>query len=101
MAQSGGLVLVVGLGGKLAVLKDTHDDGSCTVSALVLGEIVGARELLPAFSALEGLVMSVKRAVMAFEMFLTAEPTITQSADEGLGRVFSQGLLAATTIDRL
>jgi len=101
LAQGSGLVLVVGLWGELAVLKDAHDNGSCTVSALVLSKIVRARELLSTFSALEGLVVSVKRAVMAFEMFLAAEATIAQGADKGLRGIFGQGLLAAATVNRL
>ena len=76
--------------------KDTHDHGASSVGTLVLGEVVRAGELLAAVGALKGLLVSVERAVVALEVFLAAEATRAESADEGLGRVLSQGLLAAT-----
>jgi len=70
------------------------------VSALVLRQVVAARELLTAVSALEGLVVSVQRAVVALEVFLAAEATRAKSADEGLGGILSQRLLATTAAGR-
>jgi len=76
--------------------EDAHNHGAGTVSALVLAEVVGARELLATVGALERLVVGVERAVVTLEVFLTTEATRAESADEGLGRVLSQRLLAAT-----
>ena len=78
------------------LVKNTHDHGTGTVSALVLAEVVGAGELLAAVSALERLVVGVERAVVTLEVFLATEAAGAESADEGLGRVLSQRLLAAT-----
>jgi hypothetical protein len=76
--------------------ENTHDHGTGTVSALVLAEVVRAGELLAAVGALERLVVGVERTVVALEVFLAAEATGAESADEGLGRVLGQRLLAAT-----
>jgi hypothetical protein len=82
-------------------LENTHDNGAGSMSALVLGEVVAAGKLLAAIGALKGLLMSVERAVVALEMFLAAEAARAESADEGLGRILSQRLLAATAGDGL
>jgi len=82
--------VAVGLG------EDAHDHGTGTVGALVLAEVVRARELLATVGALERLVVGVERAVVTLEVFLATEAAGAESADEGLGRVLSQGLLAAT-----
>jgi hypothetical protein len=70
------------------------------VGAGVLSQVVTARELLATLIALERLVLSVERAVVALEVLLTTEATRAKSADEGLGRVFGQGLLATAAVDR-
>lgn len=77
--------------------EDAHDHGAGTVSALVLAEVVRAGELLTAVGALEGLVMSVERAVVTLEVFLATEAARAESANEGLGGILGQRLLAATT----
>ena len=82
---------------KLGAVEDTHDHGTSAVSALVLGQVVTARELLTTVGALEGLVVGVERAVVALEVFLATEATRAESADKGLGGILSQGLLAAAT----
>jgi hypothetical protein len=66
------------------------------VSALVLAEVVGAGELLATVGALERLVVGVERTVVTLEVFLTTEAARAESADEGLGGVLSQRLLATT-----
>jgi len=76
---------------------DAHDNSAGTVSTLVLAEVIATAELLATVGALEGLVVGVKRAVVTLEVFLATEATGAKSADEGLGRVLSEGLLAATT----
>lgn len=75
---------------------DAHDDSAGTVGALVLAEVVAAAELLATVGALERLVVSVKRAVVTLQVLLAAEATRAESADESLGGVLSEGLLAAT-----
>ncbi len=79
----------------LRVVNQVHDDGAGAMGARVLGEVVGARELLATVAALEGLVMGVERPVVALEVLLAAEPAVADVADEGLGRVLGQGLLAS------
>ena len=79
--------------------EDTHAHRACAMSSLVLAQVVRARELLAAVGALERLVVSVERPVVAFEMFLASEATAAERADESLGWVIRQGLLAATTGD--
>ena len=81
----------------LAVLEDAHHDGSRAVGSGMLSKVIGSRELLAALVALERFVLSVERAVMAFEVFLSSEAARAQGADEGLGRVFGERLLATTT----
>ena len=83
----------------LAVLQDTHDDSSTTMSASVLRQIVATRELLAALIALEGLILSVERAVVTLEVFLTAEATRAKLANKGLGWVLGQGLFASSAVD--
>jgi hypothetical protein len=82
---------------QLGAIQDTHDNSASAVSALVLREVVAAREPLTAVSALEGLVVSVERAVVTLEVFLATEATVAQGANEGLGRVHGERLLAAAT----
>jgi hypothetical protein len=65
----------------------------------MLSEVVGARELLATVGALEWLLTSVKRTVVALEVFLTAELAAAKIASEGLGRIISQRLLATTATD--
>lgn len=84
----------------LTVLENLHDDGAAAMRPSVLGKVIAAGEFLAALMAFEWLVMSVKRAVVTFEMLLSTEPTRTKGAYEGFGRVFGQGLLPATTVDR-
>ena len=79
---------------------DLKADSASSVGALVLGEVVAPGELLTAVSALKGLVVSVERAVVALEVFLTAEATRAESADEGLGRVVGKRLLATAAAGR-
>jgi hypothetical protein len=79
---------------------DLHGDRASAVSALVLREVVTPRELLTAISALKGLVVSVERAVVALEVLLAAEAARAEGADEGLGRVLSQRLLATAAAGR-
>ena len=66
---------------------------------LVLGKIVTAGELLATLLAFEWFVLSVERAIMTLQVFLTAETTVAEMADECLGWVLSQRLLAATAVD--
>ena len=73
---------------------DAHDNSAGAVSALVLAEVVAAAELLATVGALERLVMSVERTVVALEVFLATEATGAESADKGLGGILSQRLLA-------
>ena len=59
----------------LRVIKNTHDDRAGTVSALMLGEVITTRKLLPTVSAFKRLLVCVKRSIMALEVFLAAEAT--------------------------
>jgi len=83
----------------LAVLQDTHDDGATTVCSSMLCQIVAARELLATFVAFEWLVLSMEGAVVTLEVLLAAEAARAELADEGLGWVFCQGLLATSSVD--
>lgn len=74
--------------------KDTHHHGPSTMGSGMLSEIVTARELLATFLALERLVLSVERAVVTLEVFLTTEATRAKGADKRLGGVVRQRLLA-------
>lgn len=65
----------------------------------MLREVVGARELLAAFSAAERLVLRVKRSEVTLQMFLTTEATSAEMADEGLGWVLRERLFSAPTDD--
>ena len=94
------MVFIAHLRRDLAVLQDTHDDGSTTVGAGVLRQIVTARKLLAAFIALEWLVLGVERAVVSFEMFLAAEATGAKLADKGLRWTLGQRLFASSAVDR-
>ena len=81
---------------ELGPIKDTHDDGAGSVSALVLGKVVAARKLLATVAALKGLITGVERAVVALKMFLATETAVAKSAHKRLGRILGQRLLAAT-----
>jgi hypothetical protein len=70
------------------------------VGTSVLGQVVAAGELLAALVALERLVLSVERAVVTLEMLLATEPARAECADEGLGRIFGQRLLATAAVHR-
>jgi hypothetical protein len=70
------------------------------VSALVLGQVVAPGELLAALGALERLVAGVERAVVALEVLLTTETAAAQGADERLGRVLDERLLATAAAGR-
>lgn len=63
----------------------------------MLRQIVTPGEFLAAFVALEGLVVRVERAIVAFQVLLSAEAARTQRADKRLGRIIGQGLLASAT----
>lgn len=76
---------------------DTHDNCASAVSALVLAEVVATAELLATVGALERLLVGVERAVVALKVLLAAEATRAESADEGLGGILGERLLAATT----
>ena len=70
------------------------------MGALVLREVVAPGELLATVSALKGLVVSVERAVVALEVFLTTEAAVAEIADKGLGRVVGKRLLATAAAGR-
>jgi hypothetical protein len=65
----------------------------------VLSQVIAARELLAALVALKGLLAGVERAVVTLKVFLAAEAAVAELADEGLGRVLSQGLLATPAVN--
>lgn len=92
------LLVIRKAGLEFTVLKNTHDDSTTAVSASMLSEVVTSRELLAAVAALERFVLSVKRSVVALEVFLSTETSRAQVANEGLGRIFSQRLLATTSV---
>lgn len=85
--------------GNFAIFQNTHHDSSTSVGASVLGKIVTARELLAALMALEWLILSVQRSVVALEVFLSAESAVTDLADKGLGWILGERLLAAASVD--
>jgi hypothetical protein len=70
------------------------------MSASVLRKIVTAGELLAAFVTFEWLVLGMEGTVVSLEVLLASESTIAYIADEGLGRILSQGLLSASAVDR-
>ena len=82
----------------LGIVEQVQGDGAGAVGASMLSEVVGTRELLAAFAAFERLVLGVKGSGVALQMFLTAEATVADLADERLGGIFSKGLLAAATV---
>lgn len=94
------IIVETAIVGQLAVFEDTEDHGAAAVGACVLGEVVTTGELLAALVALEWLVLCVEGAVVALEMFLATEATVAELADEGLGWVLGEGLLATTSVDR-
>lgn len=61
----------------------------------MLAEVVATAELLAAVGALERLLVSVKRAVVALEVLLATETAGAESTDKGLGWIFGEGLLAS------
>ena len=84
----------------LAVLEDTHHNGTATMSARVLCEVVTAGKFLAALVAFEWLVVGMEGAIVTLEVFLATEATRAKSAYEGLGWVFGERLLAASAVDR-
>ena len=64
--------------------EHAHDHSAGAMGALMLAEVVGARELLTAVGALEWLVVGVERPVVALEMFFTSETAAAERADERL-----------------
>jgi hypothetical protein len=84
---------------ELSVIEDAHHYCAGAVGALVLRQVVAARELLATVSALEWLLMGMERAVVALKMFLATEAARAKSAYKGLGRILSKRLLAATAGD--
>ena len=65
----------------------------------MLGQVVASGEALATLATFERFLLGVQGTVMALEMFLSTEASMTDVADEDLGRVLGQGLLAATTVD--
>lgn len=84
---------------ELVLIKDSHDDRSGSVSALVLRKIVAPGELLTAVRAFERLLTGVERTEVALQMFLTAEAARAEIADERLGRILSERLFATAAAD--
>lgn len=82
----------------VGVIDQVHDDGARSMGACMLGEVVGARELLATLVALEGLVVGVEGPVVALQVLLSAEATVAELADEGLRGVLGQGLLTSATV---
>ena len=82
----------------LALSEQVHDNSTRAVGAGMLGEVIAAGELLAALVAGERLVLGVERTVVALEVLLTAEPAVAELADEGLGRILGERLLASTTV---
>lgn len=72
------------VGVHVRVVDQVHNDSAGAVCTRVLGEVVGARELLATLVALEGLVLSVQRAVVTLQVLLSSEPSVAQLADKGL-----------------
>lgn len=85
---------------QLGIVDQIHNKRARPVRAGMLGQVVGARELLAALGALERLVLGVERPVVTLKVLLAAEATVANVALEGLGRVFGQGLLAAAAVGR-
>jgi len=56
-------------------VKDTHDDGSRSMSTLVLSEVVRSGKFLATFETLEWLLMGVKRSVVSLQVLLSPETT--------------------------
>lgn len=87
-----------GGGSHVGAIEKVERDGAGSMGAGMLGKVVRARELLAALVALEGLVLGVERTVVTLEVFLAAEPAVALLADEGLGGILGQGLLATTAV---
>lgn len=85
---------------ELGIVDQVHDKRAGAVGTSVLRQVVGARELLATLVALERLVVSVERTVVALEVLLAAEAAVADVALEGLGRILGQGLLAAAAVGR-
>lgn len=82
----------------VVLVNQVHDNSARAVSTLVLSKVVRTRKLLAALVALERLVLSVEGSPVALQVFLAAEATVALVADKGLGGIFSQRLLASTTV---
>lgn len=80
------------------IVDEVHHDGTATVGASVLSEVVAPRELLATLVALKRLLLSVKRAVVALEVLLTAEAAVAKIAHKGLGGILSEGLLTSSAV---
>ena len=93
LRHHGGIV-----GRSLAILEKVHDDSAATVSSSMLSQVIASGELLATLVALKGLLLGVERAVVSLEVFLTAESSVAEVTNEGLGRVLSERLLAATAV---
>ncbi|KAI6772564.1 hypothetical protein HG530_003522 [Fusarium avenaceum] len=66
----------------------------------MLSKVIAAGEFLAALVTLEGLLLSVERAVVALEVFLAAESAVAKITNEGLGRILSKRLLAPSAVGR-
>jgi len=78
----------------LGAIKNAHYDGASAVGALMLRKVVAAGELLAAIGAFEWLVMRVERAIMALEVFLSAETTRAKGAHESFRWILGERLFA-------
>jgi hypothetical protein len=85
---------------QFAVFQNAHDDSAASMSASVLRKIVTTGELLAALVTFEWLVLGMEGTVVSLEVLLASESTIADIADEGLGRILSQGLLSASAVDK-
>lgn len=69
------------------------------MNAAVLSQVVASRERLVAFGALEWLIIGVKGSEMPLKMFLSSKSAAADVADEGLGWVVRERLLATASND--